>query len=163
MAQQLTDASRASSQEMVSTVVGHSLPASSVPCAASEALPFPSPNHQTIHYSHSCSYKNFSNMFCVLVKHFKQSTISIKDSSLILCVIHHTLSVFSGHCSTALSSSFSFTNTGLYPIQFSIFFFFFCFPLNPSVLRSPHLTHLSILHRLPWPPVEDCTVSMAVL
>lgn len=36
-------------------------------------------------------------------------------------------------------------------------------PINP-LLFSMHLTpHLSVLHRLPWPPVGDCTVSMAVL
>lgn len=83
VAQQLIGASRASSQDMVSTVVGHSHPNSSAPTLLSATLRSIalSSNHQALHYSHSHPQRYFSNiMFSVcLFQHSKKSIISIKD------------------------------------------------------------------------------------
>ena len=71
------------------------------------------------------------------------------------------------HCFIHKHTCHSFSTQNLFYVflQFLTFFFFFFSSKFPSFpLSSMHLTpHVSILRRPPWPPVEDCTVSMAVL
>lgn len=146
---QLTGASRTSSQDMVSTVVGHS---HAPQCLVQKHLPFPSPNPQHFHYSQWFSNIMFS-VYCSST--LKRAPYQFRILVLFYVVMRHKLSVFfllvshsvfpvivALHCphlfhpQTQACSKFNVLHPK--PTSRSIFFCFFLIPLNPSVLHAPH-------------------------